>query len=357
MVDDASTDATAEVVGRYPQARYLKFPHRQGVSAARNAGIRASTGEYVSFLDADDSWLPRKLRVQVPLLTANPEVGVVYGQGVRRGGGVEQVFPYPEHAPSGRVYEAMLTYSFAVHGGCLLIRREAFETAGYFDESLATAEDLDLSFRLAFHFQFLFVPEPVMIYNVSPNGLWLSSAARGSASKDHSLVMERALLRLPETPQYRAMREEAPIQAAYHAILPFVLVGDFAIARATFLKALRAYPFSGQYLWARERIKWLTRKLLLRAERPLAEARKLSREIRGATRGGNLKDRLYVRWILAELWADLVLSAPLRDRVSPRGVVYAAVRAATYAPSHLPLRRMARVVLLKLTGRLPSPPP
>src|SRR5258706_8352926 len=86
VVDDASTDATPEIVQHYPQARYIRLPHRQGVAAARNAGIRASTGEYISFLDADDTWLPRKLRVQIPLLSAHPEVGVVYGQGIRRGG-------------------------------------------------------------------------------------------------------------------------------------------------------------------------------------------------------------------------------------------------------------------------------
>ena len=197
VVDDASTDATPEVVQRYPQVRYLRLPHRQGASGARNVGIRASTGEYVSFLDADDTWLPCKLRVQVPLLLSNPEVGVVYSQGIRRGEGEERLFPELSEAPSGYVFEAMLSYSFAVHGGCLLIRREAFDTAGYFDESLNTAEDLDLSFRLAFHFQFLFEPGPVMIYNVSLDGLWLSSAANGSAARDHGRVVERAVRMLP----------------------------------------------------------------------------------------------------------------------------------------------------------------
>ncbi len=355
VVDDASTDATSELIQQYPQARYLRLPHRQGAAAARNAGIHASTGQFISFLDADDVWLPRKLLIQIPRLLANPNVGVVYSQGIRRGGGVEQIFPYPSHAPSGRVYEAMLTYSFAVHGACLLIRREAFDVAGYFDESLSTAEDLDLSFRLAYHFQFLFEPEPVMIYNVSPNGLWLTSSAQGGASINHTQVMERALSRLPDTPPYRAMRAEAPLQAAFHTMLPFVLIGDFTIARAKFLEALRKYPSSGRYPWARERIKWLTHKLLLAASSPLSEARMLSKQIVDATRGGGFKDRLYIRWVLAEIWADLVLSGPLRNRISPGAVAYAAARAAIYAPSHVSLPKIAYCLSVKVKDHFLPP--
>ncbi len=211
VVDDASTDTTPEVVQRYPQVRYLRLQHRQGVSAARNAGIHSSTGKYISFLDADDTWLPQKLRLQLPPLLKDPEVAVVYSQGIRRGPGEERLFPDDSQAPSGHVFEALLVNPFAVHGGCLLIRREAFEKAGYFDESLATTEDFDLSLRLAFHFQFEFQPGPVMIYNISPHGLWLTSVANGGASRDHGRVIEKALRMLPDSPGYNTMREEAPI--------------------------------------------------------------------------------------------------------------------------------------------------
>src|SRR5262249_10110334 len=82
VVDDASSDATSEVVRRYPAVRYIRLETQRGAAAARNAGIKASTGKYVAFQDDDDLWLPEKLRVQTAAMERHPEVGVVYGQSV-----------------------------------------------------------------------------------------------------------------------------------------------------------------------------------------------------------------------------------------------------------------------------------
>jgi glycosyltransferase involved in cell wall biosynthesis len=79
VADHASTDSTAEVVQRFPRVRYLRLPRRQGqgVAAAQNAGVRESTGQFISTLGADDTWLPNKLRVQVPLLTGSPSASTI----------------------------------------------------------------------------------------------------------------------------------------------------------------------------------------------------------------------------------------------------------------------------------------
>jgi glycosyltransferase involved in cell wall biosynthesis len=346
VVDDASTDATAEVIRGYPQVRYLPLDHRQGVSAARNAGIRAGSGIYIAFLDADDTWLPCKLRVQVPLLQANPEIGVVYSQSIRREAWQERLFPEASRAPSGRVFEAMVVYNFAAHCASLLIRREAFDRAGYFDESLVTSEDNDMALRLAFHFKFLFEPVPVSIYNISPHGSWLTHVESGGSGADYRRAIEKALRLLPDSPQADKIREEAPIRIVMHAVSPWVLVGDLAKARAELLKALRAYPSSIRLAWVRSRIKWVSRQLLQKAASPLVEARDFCAHIKAATTAGRVDARLATRWLLAEIWADVVLSEALRSRVGRSGAAYAAACAIAYAPSNVRLAlRMGRGLL------------
>ena len=148
VVDDGSSDRTRDVVRRYPGLRYIRLPARRGVSAALNAGLRAATGRFITFLDDDDEWLPHKLRVQVSLLHSHPEAGVVYGQVRLLRPGREQLYPEIGQAPSGRVLHEMLLDNFCGTHAAMLIRRDAIEQAGGFDEALDCCEDFDLSLRL-----------------------------------------------------------------------------------------------------------------------------------------------------------------------------------------------------------------
>ncbi len=82
VVDDGSTDDTAEVVARFSDSdRRIKFLRQKNLrqAAARNNGLRNSSGQYVQFLDADDLLEPRKLERQVEYLERHPEVDIVYG--------------------------------------------------------------------------------------------------------------------------------------------------------------------------------------------------------------------------------------------------------------------------------------
>jgi glycosyltransferase involved in cell wall biosynthesis len=87
LVDDGSTDGSSSIArqyaNRYPgKVRYLEHDGHQnrGMSAARNLGLRKARGEYVTFLDADDLWLPHKLERHVRILDSHPEVAMVCGR-------------------------------------------------------------------------------------------------------------------------------------------------------------------------------------------------------------------------------------------------------------------------------------
>ena len=74
VIDDGSTDATAEVIRSFGDRVTLIQQKNAGVSVARNTGIEAATGDWIAFLDADDEWLPEKLKRQAEHLSRNPDL-------------------------------------------------------------------------------------------------------------------------------------------------------------------------------------------------------------------------------------------------------------------------------------------
>src|ERR1700693_2867751 len=86
LVDDGSTDGSSQIARDYAarhadRVRYLEHPghENRGKSASRNLGLRHARGRYVTWLDADDVWLPGRLANHVPLLEAHPEAAMLYG--------------------------------------------------------------------------------------------------------------------------------------------------------------------------------------------------------------------------------------------------------------------------------------
>jgi glycosyltransferase involved in cell wall biosynthesis len=139
VVDDASTDDTRAVVASVadPRVRLLKGSGR-GVSSARNIGLVAATGEYITFLDHDDLWPPERHRTMVSILADNPQVDAVYGRMRVNFDGVE-----PSHK-----WERMDGNEHLLNSLCTsLFRRSALDRIGGFDESMPFAEDSDYVLR------------------------------------------------------------------------------------------------------------------------------------------------------------------------------------------------------------------
>lgn len=132
VVDDGSTDGTAEIAAAHPGVRILR-QSRRGAGAARNRGVREAHGDLVAFLDADDLFLPGKLALQRPVLAADPELAGAFGR---------MRHELTEPALAGRVAVPDGTQPGFV-AGALLVRRDAFLATGGFDESLAVGEFVD----------------------------------------------------------------------------------------------------------------------------------------------------------------------------------------------------------------------
>lgn len=173
VVDDASTDGTAEMVRALgdPRIRLIRHDRNAGVATARNTGMKAARGDFIAFLDSDDTWRPDKLKLQLDLLhRRGPAVGLVYsGLVTRREDGLG---PAWRPAARGNVLPDMLAGN-AVHLGTssVLMRREVPDTIGGFDETLPANEDHDYWTRAARFYAFDFVPEPLIVYDQSgPEG-------------------------------------------------------------------------------------------------------------------------------------------------------------------------------------------
>ena len=148
VVDDGSPDDVRAAAARYPGVRYV-HQRNQGLSAARNTGLRESSGEYVVFLDADDRLLPGAIAAGLACFAEHPESAFVYGD-----------FRYmnEDGAPLSRrerpplevdLYGGMLVRNHVEMISTALFRRSVLDRLGAFDLALRSAEDYDLLLRIA----------------------------------------------------------------------------------------------------------------------------------------------------------------------------------------------------------------
>lgn len=170
VVDDGSSDDSRDIVRSFddPRLRLVERGVNGGIAAARNTGVRESHGEYVAFLDQDDTWYPRKIEKQVEVLDRDTagEIGLVFAaREIVRDGKRSRVardlrFPKPiEEAPRRDVLAALMERNF-VWLISALVRRSCFDDVGFFTESIRSgADDLDFCVRLAMKYRLAYVDE------------------------------------------------------------------------------------------------------------------------------------------------------------------------------------------------------
>ena len=153
VVNDGSadTDELLKVLAPFRDRLTYLEQQNKGPSAARNAGVASAQGEFVAFLDSDDSWLPDYLAEQINFINGDPGFDMVYADAMLFGDGPLAGRSFMECAPSrGPVtFESLLRYETSVITSCTVVRRRSLIDAGLFDERFIRCEDFDLWLRLA----------------------------------------------------------------------------------------------------------------------------------------------------------------------------------------------------------------
>lgn len=198
VVDDGSTDDTAQVIAAYGRSvRCIQRPNG-GQPSARNAGIRAARGEYIAFVDADDLWAKEKLRFQMDLIKRT-RLAWVYCDAVAfddKSGRRLFRFGKANHQYDGNILKSLFITSF-IPSPTPIVRRTVFEHVGYWDENIKVAEDWNMWLKIAAHYPVGLVSKPLAFYRCHSK-----SASRGldpqALLQGQLVIIEKALVREPE---------------------------------------------------------------------------------------------------------------------------------------------------------------
>jgi glycosyltransferase involved in cell wall biosynthesis len=196
VVDDGSTDNTAEILSSVTDSRLRVFTQKnQGVCAARNRGLSEARGEYVAFLDSDDTWEPTCLAKLYANLSTNADAALAYcgWQNLGLPGGRGAPFVPPDYEGPSKLTDLFRNCRWPIHAA--LSRRSAIEDAGRFDERFVTSEDYLLWLKMAMRHKFIRVPEVLAYYHF--HGGQQATVNRGRMAYNHWLVQRDFLSRYP----------------------------------------------------------------------------------------------------------------------------------------------------------------
>lgn len=236
VVDDGSTDETPAVIASYgARIRTIRKPNG-GTSSALNAGIRAARGQWIAWLDCDNTWEPTKIERQMEAARLHPSAGLIYtdylqvaedGREIGRAGG-----PCPR-SRGARILRLIRT--MYINSNATLIRKSVFDEVGLYDETEPTAHDLEMFLRILDRYEIVHLPEPLLRYRFHPGQLTkkpftpdraVARALRrlggvpGAAGVAEHLTMK--LVRLPLYVQKASHPEKRPLRAILSSLPGFL---------------------------------------------------------------------------------------------------------------------------------------
>lgn len=238
VVDDCSETPAAEVLGDLPDVEVVRHEENRGANAARNTGIRESSGEFVGFLDDDDRWLPEKIERQLEPFE-DDAVGLVYtgGKSVDDEGNVVSVY---RPRMRGDVTTQLFTGGYIGSFSKVLVRRSAIEEAGTLDERFPSWQDREWYVRLSEVCEFDYVDEPLVVHQ-SPD-VQISADFERKRDVTYPLFVSK---HRSTAASYGRYHERRFMATAARALGASALENDHYREAVRYLaRSLRYYPFS-----------------------------------------------------------------------------------------------------------------
>jgi glycosyltransferase involved in cell wall biosynthesis len=243
IVDDCSGDGSREIAEEWKRLddRVVTIFHtkNRGLACTRNTGLKASSGKFIALCDSDDIWLPNKLEIQLEHFRCNEQVGIVHseasiidGAGALTGQRFSSLFHLKNQVTSGNLFSELCRRNFLCVPSVIL-RREALEYAGGFDECLRSLEDWVCWTKVSRKYLFKYVEEPLVQYRM--HGASLSHNSKGMATN-----RIKAICVLLEALSDISSR---PLATMYYSLgMSYLELGQAREAVSAFAKSLAAHP-------------------------------------------------------------------------------------------------------------------
>jgi glycosyltransferase involved in cell wall biosynthesis len=242
VIDDGSTDQTLHLLQELKDSRMQIFSFKNCErSVARNRGIKIASGDYITFIDADDLWTHDKIELQIKALESNPKAGVAYSWTSFINETGNFLFSAKPYSFEGDVYSKILVNNFTICGSNILVRKNIIKAVGEFDPLLNIGEDWDLNIRLAEQCHYVVVPKYQILYRRSSE----STSCKVDAMATGTIaVINKAFKSAPPELQYLKNRALSDAYRFISLLYTEHLISNNETNEAiqSLKKALRHYP-------------------------------------------------------------------------------------------------------------------
>jgi glycosyltransferase involved in cell wall biosynthesis len=249
VVDDGSTDNTKEVVDSFKDLR-IKYTYQEnrGLPAARNTGIKASSSEYIAFLDSDDVLVENALEKGVQVLDRHSDVGFSYGRdylmdetgrvlGLRK-----QRHKYSYVREGREEIKEFLLHGNYVCASTVMARRRCLYDVGLFDPTFRPgSEDFDLWVRLAKRYAVACIAEPLVKYRIHPGSIG-ATRKLDEIEKKHCLILQGVFNDADVGPVLSSQRPKAYFHLYFRLADYAYGRGEMKTARKYLFRALKMHP-------------------------------------------------------------------------------------------------------------------